>query len=185
MFTPPPAAYCEHPPSRMLGQYLKTHAMRRPSGRRVAYAAKKRICYNGNMIAVRRTDILIPLTVLLYGIFILHILALFLFWYWRVWWFDIPMHYAGGAWIGGMTAWWVIAYRKNTPVMFASLAAALLVGIAWEAFEFGVDMFSAFLQNDIVDTLSDLGADVAGGLSAGLYFARRREGKERKKYEEK
>lgn len=122
-------------------------------------------------------QLLIRLSVLLYVITILHLLALYFFWYWSIWWYDIPMHFLGGLWVGGM-AFLLYQYipalaRVRTRYRFSGyvlpLVAVLAIGGLWEVFEFSLDTFITLEQNDVLDTISDIGMDTAGALLAILY----------------
>ena len=88
-------------------------------------------------------------------------MGIFYFLYWRVWWYDIPAHILGGMSVALGAAWLQTLYRKS-PTLFFCIAAALVVGIAWEVFEatFGLTNFPA----DTLDTIKDLCDDVIGGV---------------------
>ncbi len=118
------------------------------------------------------------LAVLLYVIAALHIAALYFFWYWSIWWYDILVHILGGVWIGGMALFFISRTHMKTPhslfvrFVFPFLIVAVF-GTLWEAFEWNVDQIILFrFQNDIVDTLSDIGADIGGGLIASFLWFR-------------
>jgi len=124
--------------------------------------------------------ILFGLTILLYIIFVLHLLALYFFWYWQFWWFDIVMHMLGGMWLAGQGMWlywrWCRHTQKGTHIPMGALFSVSMIsvvvfGVLWELFELSIDAYIIFKQNDISDTLSDLGADVAGGLLTFLAFS--------------
>ncbi len=110
---------------------------------------------------------------LLWAIFTLNALAMHFFWYWTYWWFDIPMHFLGGVWLGGMT---ILALRRFMPEKFekkafvymAAVGMALFIGGLWEVFEFSLDTFVTMRVNDIVDTICDFGMDIAGALSVAV-----------------
>jgi len=119
-------------------------------------------------------NLFIKLTYLLYIIVVLHILALYFSWYWSIWWYDILVHFLGGFWIGGVALWFYLRH-KNLDVNIAfnrliacavSVFAVIVIGVLWELFEFSLDTFIVFRANDVWDTVSDLGADVVGGLAA-------------------
>lgn len=115
---------------------------------------------------------LFALTGLIYVIAALHIAALYFFWYWSIWWYDIMMHTLMGFWIGSMTL--IIASRKidtggNFIRFGLPILVAFIIGILWEMFEWHIDRFVIVrFQTDIIDTLSDLASDIAGGLMATL-----------------
>ena len=95
----------------------------------------------------------------------LHILALEFYLYWQYPWFDLPMHFLGGAVVAlslfAMTAFGIpipSAFRRLVPV----LAFVLFVGIAWEVWEVLADI-STREQNYLFDTAVDLVMDLSGG----------------------
>ena len=113
-------------------------------------------------------------------------------WYFTVWWFDIPMHLAGGAWVGVL---FLYLFGERFPAAFDikknAVATALfllgftaLVGIGWEVYEY---IFDAFVlraypllgraQASVADTVADLVNDLIGGgttLTVWLYGRPRR-----------
>lgn len=95
---------------------------------------------------------------------IAHGLATLFYWYDAIWWFDIPMHFLGGFWVGAVALWVLGArapgapFRRRLGVAFLAVAA---VGVSWEVFEFGLDAIG-----DSVDTQQDLMFDVLGAVAA-------------------
>lgn len=135
-------------------------------------------CYtNMYRMTQKQKQFLIRLSILLYTITALHILALYFFWYWSIWWYDIPMHFLGGLWVGGMaflTYGYIPAFsrfrdRRGIYAYIVPFIAVLAIGALWEVFEFSLDTFITLQQNDVLDTISDLGMDIAGALAAILY----------------
>lgn len=101
--------------------------------------------------------------------------AVGLYWYlfWRIWWYDMPMHFLGGLWVGLCTGWlleWFqVPRRRDITIFLASLA----VGVAWEVFEYAVGLTRGEI-GFVFDTAHDLLNDVAGGLLAALIITRLR-----------
>lgn len=92
-------------------------------------------------------------------------------------WWDTVTHFLGGAWIGGMALWFLRSkvnfLSRAVPVALISFGAALVVGLGWELYEFGVvkAIGIPFPADYIRDTITDLIADSAGGLAmAGLFL---------------
>lgn len=106
---------------------------------------------------------------------LLHFLAFHFFWYWQYWWYDIVMHGTGGAVLGSMVLWFVLFETSPPHTAFkrlsAVLAVTLIIGVAWEIFEYVVGITRGE-AGYVIDTLGDLGMDVAGGLLAYLIFNR-------------
>lgn len=87
--------------------------------------------------------------------------------YWHFLWLDMPMHFLGGLCVAlgyGIIPFFGITLPKFLRSKWAYLGATLLVGLAWELFEF---VFGISLANDaenlIPDTSLDLVLDLLGG----------------------
>ena len=100
-------------------------------------------------------------------------------WYWIFRWFDMPMHFAGGAWVAGVTIWWKFFSRKQevppiTPtinrLILWGIGGAFVVGLGWEAYESIVSLITQGHINDIQDTISDLFLDMAGGVVVAVLY---------------
>ena len=102
-----------------------------------------------------------------------HYLALQFFLYWRYVWFDVPMHFFGGAMLALMLHSAPV-FRDSFPKGFltrgATLVFVLFVGLSWEVFELlaGVPVEDNF----VFDTSLDLTMDLIGGY-VGYFLARR------------
>ncbi|MBI5400638.1 MAG: hypothetical protein HZB12_00770 [Candidatus Yonathbacteria bacterium] len=115
----------------------------------------------------RRIPVL--LVVLLVAIAVVNWLAESYYWYWRMRWFDMPMHFAGGVWLAGVAMWWRYYHHEKLPVSFLQilttcLVAALGVGLLWEVFEAELSFVTAGHINAVPDTLKDLLFDTIGGI---------------------
>ncbi len=89
------------------------------------------------------------------------------------WWYDIPMHIAGGAWVAAAFLYLARKYewisRIAKPTIFTTLAVVLLVGIGWEIFEYSMDILVFRLHTlstvplyILIDSLHDLANDLLG-----------------------
>lgn len=115
----------------------------------------------------------IVMMMLVWVIFVLNTLAFQYYWYWMYPWFDNPMHFLGGLWLGG-TIIWILKTRHTEEGKTVSMCryavyiigGAMIIGVLWELFEFSLDTFITFRVNDIVDTLSDLSMDFLGTTAA-------------------
>ena len=123
----------------------------------------------------------IALLVLILVIFIGHILGTIYGWYWTVWWYDIPLHFLGGAWLGFFffylfyEKWGILEVgKKFIPTLLLGLGFVILVGVLWEFYEYFHDWYvdSSNLNSPDVraDTLSDFLNDLIGGTSAILVW---------------
>jgi len=107
---------------------------------------------------------------LLAGIAIAHYCALEWYIYWLYPWFDILMHFWGGAVVavGALTP----VFSSCTRIRVASLGVALLivlgVGIAWEVFEWYFVIVDShdYLEDTVLDLIMDLGGGAIGFLLA-------------------
>lgn len=113
----------------------------------------------------------------------LHFLGTIYHWYWTYPWFDIPMHFWGGFWVGLVYFWlnpqieilnsWLSKLPKYLVDLLFILAFTALVGVFWEFFEFGLDFFTGDImrfQGTSKDTMGDLFFDLVGGATAFAVF---------------
>lgn len=86
------------------------------------------------------------------------------FLYWRIWWFDMPMHILGGLYAALLAAW-LVAYRGSPISLPLCLLFALLTGIVWEIFEYSEGITNAYHFNYITDVFKDVVIGLIGGFS--------------------
>lgn len=116
------------------------------------------------------------LTWLVVLIFIVNYFANKFYWYYSIWWFDMPMHFSGGLWLGAVYVWWRL--RGDTKVTLdkstwpSVVGWVLLVGVGWEVFEYFFINYMALNAFDLLDTLSDLFFDLLGGCLAVWYLGK-------------
>lgn len=102
-----------------------------------------------------------------------HLLGIWREWYWQFSWLDIPMHFAGGFWVGAFLIflWQFYPFFKTDSFLsqlIIIVSLTLLLGLAWEVYELLSDYFLArqgFLpisQVNNFDTLKDLLLDMLG-----------------------
>jgi uncharacterized membrane protein YjjP (DUF1212 family) len=97
-----------------------------------------------------------------------HFLALTFFLYWKLWWFDVVMHFFGGITVtlGFFTLKDIV---RQIPERFLyaipMMAGALFVILAWEIFEYQFGLFKA--DGYVFDTVTDI---VLGTMGAFLGF---------------
>lgn len=117
---------------------------------------------------IRMTALLVSLLVLAAVLFILNEYAQVHFLYWRLWWYDIMMHFLGGVVVGGLAAALLVRLMPSLSwrAMLGGVVVSILaVGIGWEIFEYAAGMFAG-VDNIVGDTLLDLVMDTLGALSA-------------------
>lgn len=106
-------------------------------------------------------------------IFFLNLLAHKLHLYVSIWYFDMFMHTLGGIWLSLAVIFVLNISTFSRQNFLKIILSVLLVGIAWEIFEFGVD--EIILKNPLntkFDTLSDLVCDTFGGVIGIIYYFR-------------
>lgn len=101
-------------------------------------------------------------------IFLLNLLAHFLYWYSAIWWFDMLMHTLGGVFLGLWALWYEakILHTKTLRELFLMvMVPVLLLGVAWEGYEYLVQFFikNVMIAN-LPDSVSDLACDLLGGM---------------------
>ena len=130
--------------------------------------------YNTRMDRKKLLKILVVLMIFMY---VFHSLATQFYWYSLIWWLDMPMHFLGGIW-QGLFFIYVFNYffsqkLSSFKLISSIILCVLLIGIFWEIFEFVV--YNHIGQNPfiILDTISDLCFDLAGGTFSLFYFYKR------------
>ena len=119
----------------------------------------------------------IILLVLIYIIFALDLAAGPYFLYWKLWWFDMVLHFLGGLWItlGGYYIFSLSGYfKKISPdkkwVFVLPLLALVFAGSAWEIFEYLLGIIP--IKGYVFDTCLDLAMDILGGGLACFFIAK-------------
>lgn len=123
-----------------------------------------------------KDKLFVSLFILISLIASLHILALELYLYWLLWWFDILVHFLAGLWVGLMSLW--IYYRSGFfiepthSISRAFLVAAFsiaVISILWEFYEIIIGV--PFEENYVQDTILDLVMDALGASIGFAYYA--------------
>ncbi|MEK7140847.1 MAG: hypothetical protein AAB815_03620 [Patescibacteria group bacterium] len=120
-----------------------------------------------------RKKLLLRLAYLILFIFIINSLAMKFYWYFTIWYFDMPMHFLGGFWLGLLLIWFFRIDKVSPRLIFKISLGVLLIGVSWEVFEFWANNFIGQIPFSIPDTLSDIFFDLAGGLSAVFFYLKR------------
>ena len=82
-----------------------------------------------------RKKFLIRSVSLIFIIFLLNYLAMTFYWYSSIWYFDMPMHFLGGIWLG-LVSLYLFSLKDFSFKSFLKIfLVVLLVGIGWEVFE--------------------------------------------------
>jgi len=115
-------------------------------------------------------NFLLRLIYLIFSIFLLNYLAMKFYWYSSIWYFDMPMHFLGGFWLGLAILWFFKIKEISSVLILKIILGVLFIGILWEFFEVIVNNYTTQNLFNLLDTLSDLSFDVSGGMFAMLYF---------------
>lgn len=119
-------------------------------------------------------------------ILLIYALATAKYWFWIIWWFDIPMHFFGGFWAAAvfinLGSRFKVQGSRFWVDLILTLSFVALIGVLWEFFEFiygsfaskaGMDVLSAEAMkykgiNLYQDTIKDLFFDLLGGLAVAI-----------------
>ncbi|MEK9182686.1 MAG: hypothetical protein AAB809_01255 [Patescibacteria group bacterium] len=110
------------------------------------------------------------LAYLIFFIFLVNFSANKFYWYYSIWYFDIVMHFLGGVWVGLACIYFFALDTISFRLIFKILLFVLLIGVSWEIFEFFVNKINVQNPFNVLDTLSDIFLDLAGGLLGVFYF---------------
>ena len=116
---------------------------------------------------------LIRLLLLIFFIFLLNYLAMNFYWYSSIWYFDMLMHFLGGFWLGLTFIWFFKIEKISSKTIFKIILEVLLISILWEVFEVVLDKNITGNIFNVLDTVSDILFDIAGGFFAILYFLKK------------
>lgn len=116
------------------------------------------------------------------GILTLHVVSILQKWYLTLSWIDIVLHTIGGAWVALAFFYVQQRYARALPdtvprwfFLVQAVGFVMLVGVMWEWFEYGFDIFFAEEKADwraqlgLPDTMGDLLADFVGGVCVAMY----------------
>ncbi|MEI6400505.1 MAG: hypothetical protein WCO58_03230 [bacterium] len=96
----------------------------------------------------------------------LNTLAHKFYWYSSIWWFDMPMHFLGGYFLG-LLMLLVIAYTdkqsSNREKIIITLLGVFAIGVMWEGYEYAIQILTGSNLANPLDSTSDLFFDMAGG----------------------
>ena len=116
----------------------------------------------------------VSLLALIVFIAVVNLMAEIYYWYWRMRWFDKPMHFLGGVWLAS-TAIWLWYGRKGLrqsnflKILGISLLGAFGVGLLWELLQAGLGLETVGHVSRLSSSLSDLLFDVLGGMAAAIW----------------
>lgn len=120
-----------------------------------------------------RKKFLIFIAVLVLTILFVNSVAIKLHWYYSIWWFDMLMHFLGGFWLGLLLLYGFFPNAISFKLLLKLFLGVLIVGLGWEVFEIIVKNILFKEMFYLLDTLSDLFFDLAGGSFALIYFSKK------------
>ena len=121
------------------------------------------------------------LVTLLFFIAAIYIVGNLDFLFLEIWWFDIPMHFLGGVFLGLLFLLYFKKYFSNFDrekifiQIIIILGFVLTIGVGWEIFEFLLEQVSILKDMDLMrmtvgDTLKDLAMDSLGGIFIAVIY---------------
>lgn len=117
--------------------------------------------------------LLLSACALIFFIWAINSLANTFYWYSAMWWFDIPMHILGGAFLALIFS--AIFFKKLTPqpssnIFIMIILGVVIVGAGWEGFEYVVQHFIKGLPlANFPDSVKDMLMDIIGGSIASFF----------------
>jgi len=128
---------------------------------------------------MRNQALLLPIAIVGLAIAILYPLAFAYLLFWNLWWYDLLLHFLGGAFVVTVARWSlasapqsVLRLSRLRPLLFY-IAITVFIGVLWEFFEFAADL--TYIRSGYwVDTYTDLIMDMLGGAFAYLLLCARR-----------
>lgn len=109
---------------------------------------------------MNRNNLLYTVLGLVVLLWVLDFIALTFYFYWTVGWYDYLMHFLGGV-ILGVLIIWIFRLRNISPTFLTIFTLAVVVGGAWEIFEY-INDITLSTQDYPIDTLTDLVMDALG-----------------------
>lgn len=131
------------------------------------------------------------LVILLFFIAAIYIVGNLNFLNLKFWWFDIPLHFLGGAWLGILFLVYFSAEGRSSSggkkyfsnfesekifiQIIIIVGFVLIIGVGWEIFEFLLEQVFILKNPDLVkmtvgDTLKDLVMDSFGGILIAVIY---------------
>jgi hypothetical protein len=115
---------------------------------------------------------------LLFFVGVVNWIAVSLYLYWTIWWFDMFVHFSAGACVAMASILLYFFYTKQSlpsikTTLKVAITSAIIIGILWEIYElvFQITYLSDGLDY-YLDTSSDLLMDLSGGIIGSLYAHR-------------
>jgi len=120
--------------------------------------------------------LLLSACALIFFIWAINSLANMFYWYSAIWWFDIPMHILGGAFLALLLG--AIFFKKlislnKKEIIITVLLGVVIVGAGWEVFEYVVQhLIKGLPLANFPDSIKDMLMDIIGGFLASFFVLR-------------
>jgi predicted membrane-bound dolichyl-phosphate-mannose-protein mannosyltransferase len=102
---------------------------------------------------------------------ITHVIAIAASLYWYYWWFDLLMHFWGGALLAlGVHVLSTFSFWPFRPTTTVVLGVVFFAVVSWEVFEWYVGLFDS--NTFLFETMKDMGVGVLGAVVAQLGLSR-------------
>ena len=123
---------------------------------------------------MNRKRIFRSLATIIFPLFLVNFIANKLYWYYSIWYFDMPMHFWGGVCLGFAMIWFFSKEDQflelNSSLILRIILGVLFIGVSWEIYEFIFNNVLGKIPFNMLDTISDVFFDLAGGTFATFYF---------------
>lgn len=123
-----------------------------------------------------RNRLLNILAGIIFAISVLHAVAMAFSLYWQWWWYDLTVHFLGGAFAALLIAWFfffsgytTLRLPNQSRLLWFAILGVLAIGGGWELFERLLG-HSWSPEGYWLDTGIDIVMDVLGGLGAYVLF---------------
>jgi hypothetical protein len=128
-----------------------------------------------------RKKLIKTLAILIFFVFAVNFLANKFYWYSSIWYFDMIMHFLGGSVVAFVYFWlfsmpilkfqdYIQSDGLDVRFILRTIIFVFFVGVAWEFFEYTFNNVIAKNTFNLLDTISDIFFDLAGGVFAIFYF---------------
>lgn len=107
---------------------------------------------------------------IIFTILILNTMAMKFHWYFTIWWFDMPMHFLGGFWLGLLIFWLLKIKEISLPEIIKIIIGFLVIAFGWEIFEISIDKIITKNPFNTLDTISDIFFGLSGVLFSLWYL---------------
>lgn len=131
---------------------------------------------NDDMVVILQKRIFGRAALVTIGTFVFNTLGVWLSLYSILWWYDMPLHFFGGLFIGLLSISLLLRFKSF--ITFSLLRSTLVIvglvfvfGVSWELYEVIFDIIAGRPQV-LLDSFSDICFDLAGGLQAMLIYFR-------------